>query len=172
MSEELVAWVDENEKFIKAIPISLANSDPKYLHVEIAGLVFDDQKRILLQQRAKTKKVAPSLWTVTVAGHVTYGDTIEATFHKELKEEMGIAVKEFKYLFCEKISKLNETHFCHWYLGKYNGGKIIIEPSEVDSFRWISESELLNFVTNNQVGKNTIKMCNRFWTGEWDSIFN
>ena len=56
--EELVAWVDENENIIKAIPISLANSDPKYLHQEIAGIIYDNQRRVLLQQRSLSKKVS------------------------------------------------------------------------------------------------------------------
>ena len=50
--EEMVAWVDDDEKVIKIIPRTLANSDPKYLHREIAAIVYDENKRILLQQRS------------------------------------------------------------------------------------------------------------------------
>lgn len=168
--EELVAWVDENEQFIKAIPISLANSDPKYLHSEIAGLIFDQDRRVLLQQRSFTKKVGPGVWTVTVAGHVTYGDTLELTVQKELQEEMGITIPKFVYLFREKVSQSNETHFCHWFIGQYDGGDIIIEPTEVEAYKWVSESEFVDFTQHNKVSDRTISMCKRFWAGEWDSL--
>ena len=49
-ADEMVAWVDENEKLIQVIPLKTANSDPKYLHVEIAGIIYDDLRRVLLQK--------------------------------------------------------------------------------------------------------------------------
>lgn len=170
IQEEMVAWVDENEQLIKVIPISLANSDPKYLHSEIAGMVVDDQHRVLLQQRAKTKKVLPSLWTITTAGHITYGDTPEQTVHKELKEELGIDVPVFYYLFREKVSLPNETHFCHKYIGKYNGGNIVMQESEVDDYAWVSEAEFTQFIAIHEVSHRTIDMMKRYWSGEWDKI--
>lgn len=168
--EELVAWVDENEQFIKAIPISLANSDPKYLHREIAAIVYDKKRRILLQQRSFTKKVDPGIWTVTVAGHVTYDDTLETTVNKELKEEMGITVPKFIYLFREKVFKPTETHFCHWFIGQYDGGEIVIEPTEVESYKWVTEQEFPDFVATEKVSDLTISMVKRFWAGEWDNL--
>lgn len=168
--EEQLAWVDENENVIQVVPYSLANSDPEYLHLEIAGLIIDNQKKVLLQQRSFTKKVGPGIWTVTVAGHVTHGDTLEQTFHKELKEEMGISTDNYKYLFREKVILSNETHFCHWYLGKYLGDKIKIQTSEVEDYAWISEKEFEHFCKTNKVSDRTIKMAHRFWLGEWDNL--
>ncbi len=167
---ELVAWVDDDENLIQVIPRTLANSDPKYLHREIAAIVYDDKRRILLQQRSFTKKVGPGVWTVTVAGHVTYGDSLELTVEKELSEEMGITIPKFIYLFREKVSQSNETHFCHWYIGKYNGGEIVIEPTEVEAYKWVTEQEFANFVATQTVSDRTITMCQRFWAGEWDDL--
>lgn len=170
IDEELVAWVDENENFIKAIPISLANSDPKYLHQEIAGIIYDNQRRVLLQQRSLSKKVSPGLWTVTVAGHVTFDDTLVSTFHKELKEEMGLTTTQSIYLFKEKVYMANETHFCHWFLARYSGEEIVIDPSEVAAFEWVAAQDFPSFVNRNRVSDRTIKMVNRFWAGEWDNL--
>lgn len=170
MSNELVAWVDENEKLIKPIPLKVANGDPKYLHQEIAGLIYDDQRKLLLQQRAFTKKVFPGIWTVTVAGHVTYGDSIEKTFHKELKEEMGIEVNNPLYLFREDVHQATEHHYCHWYLGKYQGDQIVLQEEEVAAFAWVSEADFEQFSLQNQVNQRTIDMLNRFWAGEWNNL--
>ncbi len=168
--EELVAWVDEDEKLIKVIPKSLANSDPKYLHSEIVVLVVDAQRRVLLQQRAKTKPVHPGLWTVAAAGHVTYGDTFLATAHRELKEEMGIECKELIHLFREKVLLLNETHFFHWFLGLYQGDPIVIQTDEVDEYIWIGQSEYDDFSDTHKVSPYTNKVIQRYWAGEWDHL--
>lgn len=168
--EELVSWVDDDEKVIEVIPRTLANSDPKYLHREIAAIVYDKKKRILLQQRSFTKKVGPGVWTVTVAGHVTYGDSLELTVQKELQEEMGITIPKFIYLFRERVSMPNETHFCHWFIGQYDGGDIIIEPTEVEAYKWVTEQEFAQFVATQTVSDRTITLAKRFWAGEWDKI--
>lgn len=168
--EEMVAWVDEDEKLIKVIPISLANSDHKYLHREIAGIIVDDDRRVLLQQRAATKRVLPSVWTVTVAGHVTYGDTLEKTFAKELKEEMNLTLSDPVYLFRERVEQWTEAHFCHWYLGKYEGGDIQVQSTEVDRYAWLSEQEYPEFIKKHNVHERTKLMLKRFWSGEWDTL--
>jgi isopentenyldiphosphate isomerase len=59
---ELVAWVDDDENLIQVIPRTLANSDPKYLHREIAAIVYDNKRRILLQQRSFYPKLV-GVWT-------------------------------------------------------------------------------------------------------------
>lgn len=169
-NEEMVAWVDDDEKLIKVIPRVLANSDPKYLHREIAGLIYDGDRRVLLQQRARTKRVLPGIWTVTVAGHVTYGDTLDATFAKELKEEMNLSIKKPVYLFREKVREWTETHFCHWYAGQYTGGQIKIEPTEVSAYAWVDKKGFPDFVNENTVHPRTIRILERFWSGEWNDI--
>jgi isopentenyldiphosphate isomerase len=168
-NDEKVAWVDENEKLIKVIPRTLANSDPKYLHSEIAVIIYDERRRVLLQQRSKSKKVNPSVWAV-IAGHVTYGDSLDETVRKEVKEEMGIAIPTFTYTYREYVKMPNETHYCHWYLGKYEGGEINIDPIEVDDYAWVSEDALEEFRTTHNVAARTVKELQDFWLGKWDKL--
>ncbi len=170
MAEELVIWVDENENVLGSIPISIANSDPKYLHLEVAVVIVDDNKRALLQKRAKTKKVAPNIWTIAAAGHITYGDTNELSAHRELTEEMGISVKKLYPIFKKKESLEHETHLIHWYLGKYQGGEIIVQDSEVETYAWVGQADFEEFVLSNNVSLGTQSVLKRFWDGEWDHL--
>ncbi|MCE7898335.1 MAG: hypothetical protein DPW11_00420 [bacterium] len=170
MAEELVVWIDEKENVLGPIPISLANSDPKYLHPEVAVVIIDDKKRALLQKRAKTKKVAPGIWTITAAGHITYGDTSEMSAHRELTEEMGISVNKLYPIFKKKESLEHETHLIHWYLGVYRGDKIVIQESEVETYAWVSQTDFEEFISKNNVSKDTQSVLYRLWSGEWDHL--
>lgn len=168
--EELVAWVDENEKLIQVITKDLANSDPKYLHIEVVVLIVDSQGRALLQQRSKTKKVKPGVWTVAAAGHVTYGDTIEASALRELEEEMGITDIRLIPTFIENVTLPNERHSAHWFIGRYNRGEITTQKDEVDDYTWVSKEEFEQFCHSHDVSPRTVKVLARFWAGEWDHL--
>ena len=56
--------------------------------------LYTKQGDILLQQRSKTKLIYPLLWDVSVAGHIEAGETITAGALREIKEEIGLNLKE------------------------------------------------------------------------------
>lgn len=170
MSEELVMWVDEQGNLIKPIPISLANSDSQYLHLEVAVLIVDQEGRVLLQKRAATKKVAPNVWTVAAAGHVTYGQTSDEAAARELEEEMGIVIDNLIPLFREKVNLEHESHFADWYIGVYTKGRIVTQKSEVGDYIWLSQHDSLKFFSSHEMSTRTIKMCERYWSGEWNKL--
>jgi hypothetical protein len=97
-----------------------------------------------------------------LAGHVTYGDH-RSTVEKELKEEMGITIPKFVYLFREKFAS-NETHF-YWFIGRYAGEKSI--ESAVDP-KWITESDFANFGIRNLVIAPS--PCVGFWAGSGQAV--
>ena len=170
MAEEMVIWVDEKGKVLGPIPISLANSDKMYLHLEVAVVIVDLNRRVLFQKRAKVKKVAPGVWTIAAAGHVTYGDTSEQTAHKELTEEMGITVKSLYPIFSSVETLERERHVIEWYLGLYQGGEIVVQESEVETYAWVSQDQMSEFIRINNVSSGSQKVANRYWLGEWDHL--
>ena len=170
MAEEMVIWVDEKGKVLGPIPISLANSDKMYLHLEVAVVIVDLNRRVLFQKRAKVKKVAPGVWTIAAAGHVTYGDTSEQTAHKELTEEMGITVKSLYPIFSSVETLERERHVIEWYLGLYQGGEIVVQESEVETYAWVGEDEMADFKQSNDVSSGSVKVAKRYWSGEWDHL--
>ena len=167
--DEMVAWVDENEQLIKVIPLSLANSSPHYLHSEVAILLYDQLGRVLLQKRAATKKVMPSIWICSAAGHITYGESTAIAAHRELQEEIG-----FDTQLTEVTKILNtlqsERHIAHWFLGNYTNGKIALDPREASEYVWIGEKECDRFLAMNEVAPITVQIARRFWSGEWSDL--
>ncbi|KAJ5073206.1 protein n-terminal and lysine n-methyltransferase efm7 [Anaeramoeba ignava] len=71
-------------------------------------------KKVLIQKRAKRKIVLPDLYDISVAGHISSGDSELETIKKELEEEIGLILtdelsKNLKKIFQYKVKvELNE----------------------------------------------------------------
>src|SRR5690349_20155369 len=72
------------------------------LHRACSVFVFDRERRLLLQKRARAKYHSGGLWSNTACGHPRPGETTIAAAHRRLGEEMGFdcelrAAFEFLY---------------------------------------------------------------------------
>lgn len=65
-----------------------------WFHATVHIWLFTSDKKILLQQRAFTKKVFPGLWDISVAGHIGAGESILSSAKREVFEEIGVELKE------------------------------------------------------------------------------
>ncbi len=165
--DELLDLVDENDQIIGEVLKGEANENPKLIHREVAILIYDDKDRILFQQRSKNKKVHPEMWGLSAAGHVPKGmDLIEAA-HMELQEELGFDTK--LRLIDKRLTKMpNETRFTYFYIGKYPGAKIVIEPQEVEQAKFFSKEELGKFIkSGGNVGGLSLEYAGKYWNGKF-----
>ena len=144
MEIEYVILVDENDQEIGSMEKQEAH-EKGLLHRAFSVFVFNENKELLLQQRALTKYHSAGLWTNTCCSHPRIGETIEQAAHRRLTEEMGFD--------CELITKtsfiykaafengLTEHEFDHVLVGNFNG-EISFNPTEVKNFKWINLEEL------------------------------
>lgn len=65
-----------------------------YLHNTAHIWFYTDEGQILLAQRAASKSIYPLLWDVSVAGHIDAGESIENGAIREIKEEIGLKIKQ------------------------------------------------------------------------------
>ncbi|NCN87753.1 MAG: NUDIX domain-containing protein [Candidatus Pacebacteria bacterium] len=147
--EELLDWVDDNDQIIGQIVRKKANSNPKYIHREVGVLIFDQDNRVLLQKRSQYKNVFPGMWSIT-AGHILSGEQPLATAHTELKEELGFDT-DLTFLKKELHRYDHESHFMYYYLGRYNGEKLVLEKAEVEKTSFFSKDELEKLIESNKL---------------------
>lgn len=84
-------WLSKNGKVIGKIEKLFAHQNG-LLHPAVHVFVFDSKKRLILQYRAHTKKIYPSLWDTSVGGHVRAGESLLRGAHRELTEELGLHI--------------------------------------------------------------------------------
>ena len=63
-----------------------------HLHKTIHLWLSDERGRLLIQKRHDSKRSYPGRWDVSVAGHISSGDSPESALVREAAEELGITV--------------------------------------------------------------------------------
>jgi isopentenyldiphosphate isomerase len=82
-------------------------------HATVHIWFYTDDGSMLLQQRGKHKETHPLLWSVSVAGHVGTGETLEKSALREIAEEIGLTVKKERL---EKIAVFKSVQKHHEHL--------------------------------------------------------
>lgn len=138
--------VDDDDNVIGHMQMPDAIKQGKNLQIARV-LVVNSKGEMLLQQRGKAV-IAPFLWNDAAAGHVDEGqDYIQAAL-AELSEETGIVaradeLKEIAHYFTEEVIYQRTTgRFQKVFLVESDEEPKIIDPDEVEAFRWVAIDEL------------------------------
>lgn len=118
------------------------------LHVAVSVFVFcgDD---LLIQQRAMEKYHCGGMWANTCCTHPHWGESIDDSAHRRLREEIGISlpldkVGEVIYL-ADVGSGLTEHEHVHVFRADVPSRDLALDPesSEVSGTRWATREQLL-----------------------------
>ena len=144
----LINWIDENKYCSycgKEVQI-----DPKKTYMEclncghiiypritpaiIVAVLKDD--KILL---ARSPHFPPNLYSL-ISGHVDPGEFIETTVKREVKEEVGIDIKNIKYFGSHPWPFPNKLMLA--FIAEYSSGEIQIDNNEIEAAGWFSLDNL------------------------------
>ncbi len=122
-------------------------------HREVACWIMNNEGKILVQKRAKTKEHAPGKWDIT-AGHVQVSEIVENAMIRELQEEIGIKIEKcdlelFSIVKRKGISTKNNTFQYQYFI--YTNKKIsefIIDTNEVEKVKYIDLGELKEILSS------------------------
>ena len=139
MREEKVVLVDEDDNQIGLMPKMEAHLKGK-LHRAFSIIIFNSDRKILLQKRASTKYHTPNLWSNTCCSHQREDeDNIDAG-KRRLNEEMGFVTNLYNFSsFIYRVEFSNgliEHENDHIMLGIFDGTPKP-NPYEVDEWKWI-----------------------------------
>ncbi len=119
------------------------HGNPQLLHPVVHCLVVNSRSELLLQLRSKTKDVQPGRWDTSVGGHVAFGERIEDSLMREVREELGVEPDETRLRFLHKYVMTNsiESELVHTYLLEHEG-PFVPEQHEIDELRFWSVPEI------------------------------
>ncbi len=140
--QELIVLVDESGAPIGQAEKWSSHHADTPLHLAFSCYLFDGQGRLLITQRALSKKVWPGVWSNSVCGHPQPGESMEDAIHRRLDYELGInagslevALPAYRYR-TPAFDGVVENEFCPVYLGRAASDPVP-NPEEVEDFRWI-----------------------------------
>lgn len=99
-------------------------------------MLITDNDRILLGRTPFFDKGVYS----TLAGFVEAGETCEAAVHREIKEEVGIQVKNLQHQFVQPWPFPRSLMF--GYRAEFAGGEICVDKDELEDARWFNIHDL------------------------------
>ncbi len=157
-TQELFYLVDENDRVLGPITRKKAHQDSSKIHRSIAIVILNERGEILLQKRSLLKDMDPGVWSISVGGHVTFGDDYETTAKRELKEELGVTLPlEAKLTYM--AAKSDETEMVRVFVAKapkYLTFKLDLD--EVDQVEWVGTEALTDF-TNDRPFAQWSRLC-------------
>ncbi|GGH39768.1 isopentenyl-diphosphate delta-isomerase [Mangrovimonas yunxiaonensis] len=139
MKEEQVILVNELDEQIGVMPKMEAH-EKGLLHRAFSVFVFNDNKELMIQQRAGHKYHSPLLWANTCCSHQREGEGNIAAGKRRLQEEMGFVTdleETISFIYKAPFDNgLTEHEYDHILIGYYNGTPNI-NPSEVADWKWM-----------------------------------
>jgi len=150
--ESFVELVDGVGAPIGSATVAQAHAAPGQLHRAFSVLLFDDQRRMLLQQRAADKTRFPSRWANACCGHPAPGEDLVVAASRRLDEELGIAgvpiapIGVYVYRAEDPVTERVEHEYDHVLVGRLDGSRPDPDPAEVAAIRWAGPDEILRAI--------------------------
>lgn len=150
---EFVVLVDEQDNVLGTMEKMEAHQKG-CLHRAISILLFDQNQRMLLQQRASSKYHWPNIWSNAVCSHPRQNETYEAAAHRRLPEELGIKADldwqfSFIYKATDQATALHEHELDHVFFGQIEKTPSSVNPKEVGAVKWMEREALEKDVAHN-----------------------
>lgn len=115
------------------------------LHRAFSVFLFNDAGELLLQQRARSKRLWPGFWSNTCCSHPRRGESMDVATRRRLRDELNIEARvEFVYKFqyrAEFGDLGSENELCHVFVGRVSG-HIKPNENEIAAVRFVSPSVL------------------------------
>jgi len=158
MDDEYIDIVTEQGKATGEKALKSEIHSKGYYHNTAHVWLYTSHGEILLAQRSATKVICPSLWDVSVAGHVDAGEFIIHAAVREVKEEIGLELHPndlqkigvFKCFQSYNNNSINDNEFHHTYIVelKVPLHELTLQTNEVDDVKLVTFDEF-NTILNN-----------------------
>ena len=146
MKELLDIWDESGKPTGQVYEKSIAHQKGLF-HPTVHVWFYTSAPSLLLQKRGSNKETFPNLWDVSVAGHVSSGESILDGALREIKEEIGIKLKSDDLILIDVRKNINQfsngitdCEFQHVFLSELKIGleDLVIQKEEVDDVRLFS----------------------------------
>lgn len=152
--DEYIDILNENNKKTGRTCLKTEAHQKGFLHASAHIWIFN--KNIIIQKRAENKDTFPNLWDVSVAGHISAGETPDVSALREVEEEIGLKINKehLNYLGTSKNKIQHHTNLIDYELHhiflceiQFNINTLKIQKEEVAKIKSTDIESLIHKVT-------------------------
>jgi isopentenyl-diphosphate delta-isomerase len=140
-NDEPLIVVNPNDTILEYRSKAECHSGVGILHRAFSVFLFDEQGRLLLQQRSADKPLWPLIWSNSCCSHPRRGEEMADAAARRLDEELGVTCElQFVYRFqyhAQYSKRGSENELCSVYLGRVSGD-VTPNPNEIADHAWVN----------------------------------
>ena len=143
--DEQLILVDSRDREIGFLAKADAHLGRGTLHRAFSLFVFNSAGELLLQQRAKGKRLWPGYWSNTCCSHPRRGETMQGAVRRRLREELGLKAEPkflFKFEYQSQYDAQGAEHELCWVYAGRGDGWPRANVREVAAWRYITPRAL------------------------------
>jgi len=143
---EEVVLIDENNSVLGTMEKALVHGEKTPLHRGFSLFLFNQKSELLLQQRSKTKKTWPGVWSNSVCGHPALHESNIDAAKRRLSYELGMHATHIEEVSPYRYSYVRygvmENEICPILVG-FSQEEPSPNPDEVEATRWTPWQDFL-----------------------------
>ena len=158
MADEFVDILNTNGSLTEKKKLKSEAHKKGLWHASTQIWIYTPKGEILIQKRTANKDTYPNLWDISVAGHLSAGDSPIAASIREIKEEIDLIIpaEALQFLKTVKNSKkpspsIIDNEFNHLFIccSTININELQLQPEEVAAVELLPINEFKNQLANN-----------------------
>jgi isopentenyl-diphosphate delta-isomerase len=143
--DEQLILVDRDDRELGFLAKVDAHLGVGTLHRAFSLFVFNPAGELLLQQRAKGKRLWPGYWSNTCCSHPRRGETMDYAIHRRLHEELGLRAELeflFKFSYRAQYDPQGAEHELCWVFAGTSAERPRPNVNEVAAWRYVTPRAL------------------------------
>ena len=143
---ESLILVDEHDRELGLLSKGECHDGDGLLHRAFSVFLFDENGRLLIQQRAPGKRLWPGFWANSCCSHPRAGEDMAEATQRRIEEELGLSVElEFVYKFRYQArygEEGSEHELCWVHLGRIHSSQPRPNPSEIADWKFLPAADV------------------------------
>jgi len=158
MADELIDILTPSGSLTGEVKLKSEAHKKGLWHASVHVWLYTPSGQILIQKRAHNKDTYPNLWDISVAGHLSAGDTPISAALRETEEEIGLIISAEALLFLKtnKNSKqpsqsILDNEFNHLFIccSPINLNQLKLQDEEVAETKLVTVTEFETLLKKN-----------------------
>ena len=142
---EALILVDPSDRVVGYLDKSAAHDGDGILHRAFSLFIFNDEGRLLLQQRAAGKRLWGGYWSNSCCSHPRRGEEMPEAVARRLEQELGMTADlhfAYKFEYRAPFGDAGTEHELCWVYYGATDTEPVINTTEIEDWCWIDPAEL------------------------------